>query len=253
MKHLGVQSAILSVSAPGACVAKGSEAQATLARRLNEYAAALRDEDHANFGFFASLPDVLNTSYAIAEIEYALDTLQADGVTLFTRYGSGSTYLGHSDLDPIWKELDKRAATVFVHPTRPANPEQVNQYLPLPIIDFPHETTRAALDMITSRTLKRFPNVKVILSHAGGTLPFLMSRVLSLSMKPSGFVPSWVAGSTHEDVIEAFRSFYYDITMSASPQIIRTLLELVPEDHVVFGVSLPNRIFFWYPTDLATE
>ena len=107
--------------------------------------------------------------------------------------------------------------------------------------------------MITSRTLKRFPNVKVILSHAGGTLPFLMSRVLSLSMKPSGFVPSWVAGSTHEDVIEAFRSFYYDITMSASPQIIRTLLELVPEDHVVFGVSLPNRIFFWYPTDLATE
>ncbi len=155
-------------------------ASATLARKLNDYAAALRDEDHAHFGFFASLPDVLNTSYAIAEIEYALDTLQADGVALFTRYGSGNTYLGHSDLDPIWKELDKRGATVFVHPTHPANPEPINPYLPLPLVDFPHETTRAAMDMITSRTLKRYPNVKIILSHAGGTLPFLVSRVLSV-------------------------------------------------------------------------
>ncbi len=77
MKHLGVQSAILSVTAPGACVARSAEGQATLARKLNDYAAALRDEDHAHLGFFASLPDVLNTSYAIAEIEYG------------TRYAAG--------------------------------------------------------------------------------------------------------------------------------------------------------------------
>ncbi|KAH8882952.1 amidohydrolase 2 [Thozetella sp. PMI_491] len=250
MKHLGIQSAILSVDAPGACIVQDSEGQAKLARRLNEYAASLRDEDHATFGFFATLPDILNTSAALAEIEYAFDTLHADGISLFTRYGSGNTYLGHPALDPIWKELDRRVATVFVHPTQPAHPMPVNEHIALPLVDFPHETTRTALDMITSRTLKKYPNVKVILSHAGGTLPFLIGRVLSLSMKSSGSVLSWLAGSTHDEVMALFRSFYYDVTMSTSPQILKTLLDLVPHDHVVFGSDFPASPAPAYPTFL---
>lgn len=250
MKHLGVQSAILSVTAPGACIVQDPEAQAALARRLNEYAAGIRDEDHHGFGFFASLPDITNTTAALAEITHAFDTLGADGVTLFTRYGPNATYLGNPVLEPIWQELDRRAATVFVHPTHPVDTTKVNEYLALPLIDYPHETTRAAMDMITSRTLKKFPNVKVILSHAGGTLPFLASRMLTPLRRTPGMVASWMAGTTHDEAAQALRSFYYDVALSTSPHVLRTLLEVVSEDHIVYGSDFPYAPSPAYPAFL---
>ncbi|KAK3934696.1 hypothetical protein QBC46DRAFT_399178 [Diplogelasinospora grovesii] len=250
MKHLGIQSAIVSVTAPGPCIVKDPDEQATLARHLNEYAAGLRDEDHATFGFFASLPDILNTSAALAEIEYAFDTLSADGVTLYTRYGPNATYLGNPALEPIWRELDRREATVFIHPTHPADTDRVNQYMPQPLIDYPHETTRAAMDMITSRTLKKYPNVKVILSHAGGSLPYLISRFLTPLRKTAGVVSSWMAGTTHDEAAQAFRSFYYDVALSTSPQVLQTLLDLVPDDHIVYGSDFPYAPAPAYPAFL---
>ena len=239
MKHLGVQSAILSVTAPGPCIVSDPVGQAALARRLNEYAAKVRDEDHHSFGFFASLPDITNTSAAIAEIDYALDVLGADGITLFTRYGPNATYLGNPAVEPVWKELDRRGATVFVHPTHPVDTERVNPHMPQPVIDYPHETTRTAVDMITSRTLSKFPNVKVILSHAGGTLPFLAGRFLTLTplRRTTGVVARFATGTTYDEATQAIRSFYYDVALSTSPQALRTLFDVVPEDHIVYGVG----------------
>lgn len=98
MDRLGVRTAILSVTAPGACILKGA-ASFTLARQVNEYAAELRDRNPQRFGFFASLPSLLDTDAALSEITYALDTLHADGVTLFTRYGDSNVYLGHPSLE----------------------------------------------------------------------------------------------------------------------------------------------------------
>jgi predicted TIM-barrel fold metal-dependent hydrolase len=97
--------------------------------------------------------------------------LKADGVTLFTRYGDGNYYLGHEKFKPIWDELDKRAAVVFIHPTHPVDITPVNKLLAQPIIDYPHETTRTAVDLIVSDTIRTHRNVKIILSHAGGTHP----------------------------------------------------------------------------------
>jgi len=239
MKHLGVQSAILSVAAPGPCLVADPDEQAALARRLNEYAAHLRDEDHATFGFFASLPDLRNTSAAVAELAYALDVLGADGVALFTRYGPRATYLGHADLEPVWRELDRREATVLVQPTHPADLDRVSQYLPAPLVDYAHETTRAAVDMITARTLKKFPRVKVVLAHAGGTLPFLMGRLAAPLRKTPGVVASWMLGTSHDEAMQAFRAFYYDIALSTSPHVLRTLLDTVPRSHIVYGVIMP--------------
>lgn len=116
MDRLGVQTAILLVTAPGACILKG-QASFDLARKLNIYAAELRDKKQEKFGFFAALPSLLDTEAALDEIRYALDTLHADGITLFTRYGDSNTYLGHPDIEPIWAELNRRKCVVFVHPT----------------------------------------------------------------------------------------------------------------------------------------
>jgi len=244
MKHMGVQSAILSVTAPGPCILPAHSGQAVLARRLNEYAAKLRDEDHSAFGFFASLPDITNTTLALAELSHALDVLKADGVTLFTRYGPNATYLGHPSIEPIWKELDRRQATVFVHPTHSVDTAKVNEYLPQPFIDYPHETTRAAVDMITQRTLKKFPNVKVILSHAGGTLPYLAGRFLTPLKKVNNVVAGYMVGTGYNDALEAItKGFYYDVALSTEHRVLQLLMDMGAGERIVYGVSVSPNLF----------
>ncbi|PVH72453.1 putative 2-amino-3-carboxymuconate-6-semialdehyde decarboxylase [Cadophora sp. DSE1049] len=238
MKRLGVKTAILSCTAPGACILAG-ESSFSLARQLNEYAADLRDKQSGKFGFFASLPSLLDTDAALAELAYAFDTLKADGVCLFTRYGSGNTYLGHSELEPIWAELHRRKAVVFVHPTHPVDTNKVNPKLLQPMIDYPHETTRTAMDMITQGTMQKYNDCKVILSHAGGALPYLISRSATPMRKAPNFAAKRMAGTTHEKIMQDFRSFYYDLALSASPQVLDMLLKMVPHDHILYGSDFP--------------
>ncbi|KAJ5092618.1 2-amino-3-carboxymuconate-6-semialdehyde decarboxylase [Penicillium alfredii] len=249
MKRLGVQTAILSATAPGACILKG-QASFDLARKLNEYAADLRDKEPQHVGFFAALPSLLDTDAALAEITYGLDTLHADGVTVFTRYGDNHTYLGHPSLEPIWAELNRRRCVVFVHPTHPVDTTMMNPKLPQPALDYPHETTRAAMDMILSGTKGKFPDCKVILSHAGGTLPYLVSRVATPMRKAPGFVVENRMGTTHEKVMEDFRSFYFDLALSASPHVLDMMLKTIPHDHIFYGSDFPYAPITAYPAFL---
>lgn len=237
MERLGVQTAILSVTAPGPCILKG-QASFDLARRLNEYAADLRDKEPQTFGFFASLPSLLDTDAALAEVAYALDTLGADGVTVFTRYGEGHTYLGHPSLEPIWAELNRRKCVVFVHPTHPVDTTVVNPKLPQPAIDYPHETTRTAMDMILQGTRRKYPDCKVILSHAGGALPYLITRVTTPMRTAPDFASSHQMGTTHGQVMEDFRSFHFDLALSSSPSVLDLALKMIPHEHILYGVRL---------------
>lgn len=236
MKRLGIQTAILSVTAPGACIIEG-QASFDLARSLNEYAAEIRNKHPDKFGFFASLPSLLDTEAALSEIRYSLDTLHADGVILFTRYGSSNTYLGHPSLEPIWAELNRRKCVVFIHPTHPVDTNKVNPRMPQPMIDYPHETTRTAMDMIMNGTREKFPDCKVILSHAGGTLPYVISRIATPLKAAPSLLANELTGVTYEKIMKAFRSFHYDLALSASPAVMNMLLELVPHDHILYGVS----------------
>lgn len=251
MKRLGIRTAMLSVTAPGACILEGKDSY-ELARQLNNYGAELRDKHPDKFGFFASLPSLLHTDAALAELAYALDTLQADGVVVFTRYGEGNAYLGHPALEPIWAELNRRKCVVFVHPTHPADTSLVNAKMPQPMIDYPHETTRAAMDMITAGTRAKYPDCPVILSHAGGTLPYLISRVATPLRKAPDFATTHVIGTTHEKAMADFRSFHFDLALSSAPHVLDMLLKLVPHDHILYGVSwLPNVFVRRQPANLG--
>ncbi|KAB8227363.1 hypothetical protein ETB97_012740 [Aspergillus alliaceus] len=235
MNLLDVRTTILSVTAPGACILKDYKRAAYLARECNEYTAALRDARPSQYGFFASLPSLCATQAALNEISYALDTLQADGVTLFTRYGSGHHYLGHISFRPIWAELSRRKAVVFVHPTHAADTHWVNSSMPQPIFDYPQETGRAAMDLITSGVLQAYPGCKVILPHAGGTLPYLVHRAASLlASMPTG---SW---QTQEEITDAAREFYFDTALSGNAITLPALLAFAKPGHVLFGSDFPN-------------
>ncbi|MDA0164359.1 amidohydrolase [Solirubrobacter ginsenosidimutans] len=164
--------AVPSISTPG--VHFGDDAAArTLARRVNEYLAEIRRDRSDRFGGFAALPlpDVEGSLEALA---YALDVLNLDGVSLMTN--AGGSYLGDTRFDPIFAELQRRAALVFVHPT--ASPDPIAHSLGLPdaLLDYPVDTSRAIAKLHYSNTFARTPDVKYVFSHAGGTVPYLASR-----------------------------------------------------------------------------
>ncbi|KAJ3569696.1 hypothetical protein NPX13_g5995 [Xylaria arbuscula] len=234
---------ILSITAPGPELLPSKEQQARFCREANEYAAQVQAAHPTRYGFFASVPSLVYTEAVRKEIAYALDELQADGIVLFTRYGKDVQYLGHPDFRPVWDLLDERSAVVFVHPTHPMDPSQVNAALPQPMIDLPHETTRAACDLITSGIMRTHRNVKIILSHAGGTLPYI-------ALRPAAMLPymPMKSASTYRDMsgpevtqafIEDAKRFYFDTALSADPLQLRLLSEFAKPGHVLFGSDLP--------------
>lgn len=228
MNDTGIETAILSVTAPGAGIIDSASGSAAMARRINEYAATIRDSQPAKFGFFAAVPDlVLNITAVIEEIDYALDVLKADGITLFTRYGKKHQYLGNPAFEDVWAHLDRRKAVVFIHPTHPVDTELINPILLQPSIDYPHETTRTVTDMLISGTRARYPNSKVILSHAGGTLPYLINR-LSVS-RPD----------MYDRFMKDAKSFHYDLALSSAPIVMKMLIEFVGEEKLLIGSDFP--------------
>jgi predicted TIM-barrel fold metal-dependent hydrolase len=233
MADLSISTSILSLTAPGCTILQGPAA-AKLARAVNEHAASIRDSSPSAFGFFAALPPLLDSLDAtLTEIAYALDVLHADGITLYTRYGPGNRYLGHPDFIPIWAALSARSAVVFIHPTHLADTNLVNPSLPQPMIDYPHETTRAAVDLIMSNRLREHPGCRIILSHAGGTLPYLATRAAymlpdyGLSAKPA------------EEFLEDARSFYYDLALSSNQYTLDLLLQFAAPGRILFGTDFP--------------
>lgn len=238
---IGVRTAILSVSTPGVGHIADPDAAAAAARAMNEHCAALRDEDPSAAGFFATVPCPLaRPDLALAEVRHALDALAADGVTLFTRYDGAPDgrdgYLGHDAFLPLWRELDARRAVVFVHPVNGAGAraDLFNEKLPLPGFDWPHETGRAAMDLILHGRLRQFPGVKIILSHAGGTLPALVRRATMVAL------PEFGATMSAEDILSQAKSFYFDLALAGGPELLPLILGFAEPGHVLFGSDYPH-------------
>ena len=232
MDAAGIETAMLSLTAPG--VYFGDDAQArSIARELNEYAAARMVGDYpGRFGLFAALP-IPDVEGSLAEIEYAFDTLGADGVGLFTSYGD--TWLGDELLDPIFDELNRRQAVVYTHPVEAAcclNP--VAGVTPQ-TLEYPTDTTRAIMRLITSETATRCPDIKFIFSHAGGTLVSIAGRFLRAQVSAENLAVTPEADSRLYHV----RRFYYDTAGSANPVQLQSLKLLVPDSQIVFGTDFP--------------
>jgi predicted TIM-barrel fold metal-dependent hydrolase len=210
-------------------------------REFNDYAAALRSAHPARFGIFATMP-MPDIEATLAEIAYAYDTLKVDGIGLFTSYNE--TYLGNAAFDPVFAELNRRNAVVFIHPTAAACCEALQPWLPPAQIEYGTDTTRAIVEYVFSGSSQRFPNVRMIWSHAGGTMPFLVQRFINTgagSMKtktPNGFLP------------EAQR-FFYDTAQVASRGAMLALREVVPASQILFGTDYPFRTFDWTVQMLA--
>ncbi|WP_411958857.1 amidohydrolase family protein [Pseudomonas sp. s4] len=225
MDSVQIETGILSLTAPSI---KGWNGQAKLdmARKVNEYTANVVAHHPTRFGNFATLP-LPDVDGSLAEINYALDVLKADGVVILSNYNG--TYLGDSAFDQVWAELDRRKAVVFIHPTQP--PMDPLAGVPGPMIDYPFDTTRTAVHMLLNGVLSRYPNVRIILSHAGGFVPYAAQRVAEVSAMMHQDV-------TPESVLEQLKSFYFDTALS-SPSALPSLVAFARPDRLLFGSDFP--------------
>jgi 6-methylsalicylate decarboxylase len=226
MDHQQIGTALLSVTTPGLWLAGTREARG-LARQVNEFAAEQAAHHPGRFGFFATLtlPDVEG---AIEAASYALDDLHADGVVLLAN--AGGRYLGDPQFAPLYAELDQRGAVLFIHPTFPAaaGPPAASGN-PRSDVDLLAETTRSAVDLISSGVLARFTRLRVILAHAGGYLPYMAHRIAPMC-SPDG---SYEAG------LAVLSQYYFDIALSSGPATLAALLAFARPSHVLFGTDWP--------------
>src|SRR5438105_1801854 len=123
------------------------------ARRLNEYGSKLVKQHPTRFGLLASLP-MDEVEAAVSEIAFAFDQLGSDGVVMLTNYGG--SYLGNARFEPVFAELNRRFATIFIHPATPAGYECVACGRPGPVIEFPFDTCRSVAYMLYAGILNRY-------------------------------------------------------------------------------------------------
>ncbi|HVB76040.1 MAG TPA: amidohydrolase family protein [Ktedonobacteraceae bacterium] len=221
-----IATALLSISEPG--VSFGDHAFASdLARGCNEYAAQLVRDHPSRFGAFAILP-LPDIDLALRELEYALDTLRLDGVVLLSN--CDGHYPGDALFDELFAELNRRKAVVFIHPTVPAINRHLQLDLPPFLVEFVFDTTRAVVNMLYSGTLDRCPDIRFILAHAGGTIPYLAQRIAMGQIMLPG---------APQGTLTYLKQLYYDTALSASSFVLRSLHELVDASRILFGSDYP--------------
>ena len=232
-----IQTSILSVSSPGTHFGD-DRAGRTLSREVNECAARLRASHPTRFGHFASLP-LPDIDGALHEIEYALETLNADGFAVETNHHGA--YPGDNRYEPVWAELDRRRAVVFVHPTSPPNASAVSLGRPRPMLEFLFDSARAASDLVFTGTLLRHPGIQWIFSHGGGVLPLLVDRMeLFRSALPSDDCDPAATAS----VADQLRMLWFDMAGTPFPRQIPALTDLVGAERILYGSD-----YCWTPRE----
>jgi len=232
MDTSGIAAAILSLSPPNIVFPDAAVAR-RLARDVNEYGTGLKASFTGRFGLFAVLP-LPDIEASLSEIEFALDDLKAEGIGLMTSYGN--KWLGDAAFAPVWEELNRRKAVVYTHPRSPDCCANLNDAVPAADIEWATDTTRTIASLLFSGTAARFPNIRWIFSHGGGTMPFLLSRFQYEEKTRKDREKILPQGLAYE-----LKKFYYDTAQANHPGALAALLKIAPVSQIVFGTDYPYR------------
>jgi predicted TIM-barrel fold metal-dependent hydrolase len=243
MDQNGTATAILSISSPGLWFGRRDEIR-RVARESNEAAAKLRSDYPGRFGNFATV-NLLDTEGALQEIEYALDTLKADGIGGFSNYGD--VWLGDEKLAPVWQELNRRKAVVYVHGLEANCCRNLLPDVSGSLVEYAADTTRSIASLIYSGTTTRFPDIRFIFSHGGGVMPYVIERFLaggSAELKP-GLITRGQAAvppkNVPRGVLYELRKMYYDTAQVSNPVAMAALRQVVSVSQIVYGTDAWRR------------
>lgn len=239
MDKSGVKTAILSMpTAPMAWFKLDPTESRSMVRAINDFGAKMMADHPGRFGLFAFL-SMYDVDGTLKEIEYAFDTLKADGVGIATGYGD--IYPGDKKFAPIFEELNRRKATVYFHPTTHTCCGGMVPGLNDSVLEVPHDTSRAVMSFIMSGSLPKLRDIKFLWSHGGGTIPMLAERIdwLMKTLVKNGkeLVP--------DGPLAEFRRFYYDTANAGYPSSMAALTKIVDSSHIVFGTDFPYVTTDW--------
>ncbi len=243
MDSWGVGTAVLSVSSPGTHFGDNAAAR-TLSRQVNEFGAAVAQKYPSRFGHFASLP-LPDAAGSLEELRYALDELGSDGVTVESN--AHGSYLGDESFEPVWAELSRRQAVVFVHPTSPACADAICLGRPAPMMEFIFDTARTVSDLLFRGVFTRHPGIEWIFTHGGGALPLLADR---LEMFRSAFAAAGGPGFGPADaptVQAQLRRLWFDMAGTPFPNQVPALVKAFGSDRVLYGSD-----YCWTPAPGVT-
>ena len=205
-----------------------------IARGCNEWAARLAADHPGRFGVFAFLP-LPHIDITLREIAYAYDTLKVDGVGMYTNYGD--KWLGDAYFNPVFEELERRKAIVFTHPITADCCKDLIKGIGDGAIEWQTDTTRAIAQMIFGGAQERYPNVRMVWSHGGGTMPYLIERFTGMAKSPR------LASKFPGGFETAAGRFYYDTAQVANVPAMSALTKVVPLSQILFGTDYPARTF----------
>lgn len=229
MDKAGVACSIVSIINPGPWYGRIDEETRQLARECNEFCAQLGRDHPGRFRFFAAIP-LPDAEGSLREIEYAFDTLKAEGIALWTSYTG--KYLGDASFEPVYEELNRRKAVVYTHPGVPECCANVVPGVTPSTLEYAFDTTRTVAGMFFDKAGVgyKYPGIRWIWSHSGGTIPFLTSRFVELAHRQK-----------RQDPRPYLEKYYYEVAQGNAPGQLAALLKMVPVSQVLFGSDYPYR------------
>jgi len=254
MDKNGTATAILSITTANSGAGfwfGGIEENRKVMRGCNEAAAKLRMGHPGRFGSFAAIP-MSDTEGALKEIEYAIDTLKADGLGLFTNYEKNK-WLGDDVFDPIWEEVNRRGLAVYMHPAAAACCRTMGGPAST-LVEYGADTTRTIGSLVLNGKTSKYPNIKFIFSHAGGMMPFLIERFLNGTAEEvvpgivtkgqggTGELHSGYPAKVPKGVLYELKRQYYDTAQASNPVAMGALKKVVGPTQIVYGTD------YWYRT-----
>lgn len=233
LRDAGVDTQVITLTTPGTHVEEPRQA-VRLAQMVNDAFARVVADKGGRFLSLATLP--LNDPVAsVREFCRAVEQLGMPGALLFSNINGVA--LHDQRFWPLYEVANDLGAMIFIHPTNPVGVEAMLDYWLMPLVGFLADTTLAAAGLVFSGVVERFPNIRWLLGHLGGAIPYLAERLdrgyeafsdcrKNIQQPPSAYLK---------------KQFYYD-TVNFDPRAIEFAVSFAGVDHVVAGSDYPHQI-----------